>query len=294
FKTTIPKNPIVLIVTPLSDLGQSQVAEMTRIGIKAVALDADTVTKSKAKGIDLFKQVHEGQWSVVIVSPERLASQDFDAIVRDDKVRENLVLHVVDEAHIVNPWAETFRDAYGEIGTIKARIPPEVPILAMTATSIPGETEDAMLRTIGFRGNEHHTIRRTCERPNLRIVFVTLTHGLGGWIFPDIAWLTRAKKKAVVYCPTIDMGFRVATYLWRLLPPGQQRFRTVQMYNGLISSTENADALQSFSTDPGALIMIATVKFGMGIDIRNIEVSINLGLPESAEAILQQNGRAGR
>ena len=32
-------------------------------------------------------------------------------------------------------------------------------------------------------------------------------------------------------------------------------------------------------------MIVATIKCRMGVDIRNIEVSINLGLPESAEAI---------
>ncbi|KAA1470452.1 P-loop containing nucleoside triphosphate hydrolase protein, partial [Dentipellis sp. KUC8613] len=294
FNTEIPDKPIVLMVTPLSDLGKSQASEMTRLGIRAIALDADMVAEATADETDLYKEICERLWTVVIVSPERLTSPEFDSVVRNEIVRASLVLHVVDEAHIVLPWARTFREAYGEIGNIKARIPPNVPILAMTATSIPGAVEAEMLRTIGFRREDHRTIRRTCERPNLRTVFVTLSHGLGGWDFPDIAWLARAGKKAVLYCASIEMGFRVATYLWRLLPAGQDRFRTIQMYNGLISSTANADALLSFNTDPAALIMIATVKFGMGIDVRNIEVSINLGLPESAEAILQQNGRAGR
>ena len=42
------------------------------------------------------------------------------------------------------------------------------------------------------------------------------------------------------------------------------------------------------------LAIAATVKFSMGIDIRHVDISVNLGLPESAEVILQQNGQAGR
>jgi superfamily II DNA helicase RecQ len=57
---------------------------------------------------------------------------------------------------------------------------------------------------------------------------------------------------------------------------------------------QNAQILEDFRNDPGTFVIIATVKFGMGIDIRHVDISVNLGLPDSAEAILQQNGRAGR
>ena len=306
----VPERPVVLMVTPLSDLGRNQVCSqhaediykgysppqadsMNKTGVRAIALDTRSIEKARDNNIDLHKEVRQCLWSVTIVSPERLTTPEFDKIVRDPTWRSSLVLYVGDEAHIINIWARTFRDAYADIGRVSARIPPDVPILALTATSIPGKIEAAMLRTLGFRSG-YAVIRRTCERPNLQMVFCTLSHGLGSWEFPDIAWVTRKLKKTVIYISTIEQGFRLATYLWKLLPRGSSRFRVVQLYNGLIDDDDNAETLRAFSDDSGARIMIATVKFGMGIDIKNIEVSINLGLPESAEAILQQNGRAGR
>ncbi|ETW78877.1 hypothetical protein HETIRDRAFT_428658 [Heterobasidion irregulare TC 32-1] len=55
------------------------------------------------------------------------------------------------------------------------------------------------------------------------------------------------------------------------------------------ASLKNQDLLRKAE----ALIIIATVKFGMSVDVHNVKISINLGFSESAEAILQQNGRAG-
>lgn len=143
----------------------------------------------------------------------------------------------------------------------------------MTATSNV-DLEVQMMRLLGVTG--YQTIRRSCERPNLQTVFRTLSHGLGGHEFPDIAWVTRARRKTIIYCSTIDLGHRVASYLWRLFPPGQARFKTVQEYNGLTWADSNAAAAQVFSTEAEALIMIATVKFGMGVDVRNVEISINI------------------
>ena len=74
-------------------------------------------------------------------------------------------------------------------------------------------------------------------------------------------------------------------YLWRLLPQGEDCYVCIQEYNGLTWAESNAETIHSFSTNDDVFMIVATIKCRMGVDIRNIEVSINLGLPESAEAI---------
>ncbi|KAH8080737.1 hypothetical protein BXZ70DRAFT_1012493 [Cristinia sonorae] len=39
----VPPKPVVLMVSPLTDLGACHVAELSRVGLKAVTLDADTI-----------------------------------------------------------------------------------------------------------------------------------------------------------------------------------------------------------------------------------------------------------
>lgn len=41
-------------------------------------------------------------------------------------------------------------------------------------------------------------------------------------------------------------------------------------------------------------IVCATTAFGMGVDVPNIRTVLNLGIPGSIEAMVQQCGRAGR
>ena len=50
-----------------------------------------------------------------------------------------------------------------------------------------------------------HIIHCACEKPNLRLVFQSLTHGLAGDEFPSLQWLTRQLHKAIVYCASIDL-----------------------------------------------------------------------------------------
>ena len=266
---------------------------MTRVGLKAVSLDQETIKRLKREGIDIFRQVRECEWNMVLASPERLTAPAFDHIVRNDFFRSNVVLYVVDEAHVLRPWSLTFRKAYDDIPQLRLRLPISVPILGLTATLLPGSTERDLLHRLRFRPGYHIT-RRSCEQPNLRLAFQTLTHGLNGTEFPDFAWVAEGKHKVILYCKTIDLGFRLASYLWRLLPPGPSRFHKIRLYNSLLWPQSNEDTVKAIDEDPSVIGVVATVKFGMGIDVRKVSISASVGLPDSVELGGQERGRAGR
>ena len=296
----VPKRPVVLIVTPLSDLGHSQVSkkgdfiwrrgmltsqkveEMRCLGITAVALDVDSIQSTYEEGKDLLKEVRECKWGVVIVSPKRLTSLQFDQVMRTSTFRDNLMLYIVDKVHVMAPWSLTFCKCYGQLGKVLMRIRADVPTLALTATSIMGN-EAQVMESLGIW--QYQTLCRSCKCANLQLAFCTLLHGLDGHEFPDIAWVIHTRKKTIIYCSTIDLGHRVTSYLWRLLPRGEDCYVCIQEYNGLTWAESNAETIHSFSANDDVFMIVATIKCRMGVDIRNIEVSINLGLPESAEAI---------
>ncbi|KAI0038500.1 hypothetical protein FA95DRAFT_1505588, partial [Auriscalpium vulgare] len=304
FGLEVHERPVVVDVTPLTDLAESQVDELERMGVSAISLDSQRVSDALALGIDLYEKIKKGDYAVVITSPERLDSREFDGILRCEGFIKNMALYSVDEAHIAGRWGKSFRLAYGNINRVIARIPPRVPVLLMTAT-LTRDGEKDLLRSMGFQPGHYETIRRPVERPNVRTVFKTLHHGLGGEEFPDFAWVATCRKKALIYCKDFELCWRLASYLRRLLPRAT-RERNVRVYNGLTDDAnlrrrehagvlrENAQTLADFREDPETYVVVATVKFGLGVDLRHVAISLNAGLPESAEAVQQQHGRAGR
>ena len=62
----------------------------------------------------------------------------------------------------------------------------------------------------------------------------------------------------------------------------------------MTSPSYNLRTLELFQDNLDTSIIVATIAFGMGMNIKNITYSINLGLPDTLEALVQQNGRAGR
>lgn len=87
-----------------------QVAELSRVGLKAVTLDADTIGAARTANTvsQLWRDVAACQYSVIIVSPERLNTREFHMHIADNETfRLNIVLYVIDEAHVVIPWGSS-------------------------------------------------------------------------------------------------------------------------------------------------------------------------------------------
>ncbi|VDB84768.1 unnamed protein product [Peniophora sp. CBMAI 1063] len=296
--------PVALTVTPLTDLGRSQVHEATEMGLRAVALDKQTVDAYVALGRDLMKEVQSCEFDLVFVSPERLSTPRFDKIMRDDDFVKSLVLYTVDEAHVVGPWSEDFREHYGDIDRMRARMPRDVPVLLMSAT-LDRESEVKLVRQLNLGEGQYRTIYRPIDRPNVRTVFETLEHGVKGPEYPELAWtVNRPDLKILIYCTSYDICTNVQFYLQELLPLGPERKDRVLVYNALTAdrgtqavgpdgSIPLDPAIVAFMNDPNAHILIATLKCGMGVHLL-ADIVINLGLPTTAAGVMQQTGRAGR
>lgn len=230
----------------------------------------------------------------MFLSPERLASREVDNILRNKFFQDNLVIITADEIHVMVPWGKDFRQLYHQIALVLKRLPRHIPFLGISATVAPGKDFDGICNMLSLKAGEFYCLRLSNERSNVRSAMQELTHGLNGYTFPDIGRLSERGHKAVIYCRTIDLGFRVAVYLWNLLEPGEHRLKQIRVWNSLTSSSYNAETLQLFRDDPKTTTIIATIAFGMGMNVCNIKDVVNLGLPDTINALVQQDGRAGR
>ena len=64
---------------------------MWKYGISAVAINEDTVCAAEAFGHNLYKEVKDGLYHIVIVVPEQYNSRHFEAVLDDENFRWLLV-----------------------------------------------------------------------------------------------------------------------------------------------------------------------------------------------------------
>ena len=76
----------------------------------------------------------------MIISPERLANDDFKRLISTGVLQ--IALFVVDEAHCISDWGHDFRPDYRRIVDIIRVFPSNIPILATTATANDRVIED--------------------------------------------------------------------------------------------------------------------------------------------------------
>ncbi|KAI0260321.1 P-loop containing nucleoside triphosphate hydrolase protein, partial [Gloeopeniophorella convolvens] len=274
------------------------VQEMTRMGLRAISLDSKTMRMAADAGRNVHKEILQGIWQILLVSPERLGQPDFNKVLRSDEVQSRLALVVVDEAHVIVSWSNDFREDYKKITSLCLRIRSDCPVLFLTAT-LTLAAQRALMDLVGFQDRSYITIRRPIMRPNMRLVFRTLRHAINpkDGKFPDIAWIASCRKKVIVFCKTSGQGLDVASYLWRLtLASAAERKRRIRLYNGTTEDGRtDTTTLTDFLDDPEFTVIIATIKFGMGVDtLRDVRISVNFGLPDTAETLFQQLHRAGR
>ncbi|KAF6763557.1 ATP-dependent DNA helicase RecQ [Ephemerocybe angulata] len=288
----IPAKPVVLVVTPLVELGNNHALEMSAFGLRAVSLNAATLKKAREEQRNLIAEIQRCEWSMVFLSAERLTSKDVDNVLRDEFFRQNVIMLGIDEAHVLVPWSQSFRKAYKHVSELRLRLPRQCTLAVVTATLTPAGLAK-LCAELDLKPDKYHCIRQSVQRPTVHTILANIGHSLTTASFPDISWIFERDTKAVVFCGSLDLAWRVGLFGWGHYPPGRQHSR-VRLWSSITSAQYNRETLALFADPSKPTVIAATVAFGMGMNVPNIKFSINLGLPATLEDLVQQNGRAGR
>ena len=87
---------------------------------------------------------------------------------------------------------------------------------------------------------------------------------------------------------------RVFSYCGCWLAPGEDWFQRIRTYHALYSAEHNEATLYDMINDDECQVLIATVAFANGLNVKTILDSISLGVRDSIEQTWQQTGRAGQ
>lgn len=263
---------ITLVISPLIALIDDQVNGLPEcIRDSTVILSGDNATLSIAIGNAIASHGR----CLIYTGPEKLAHY-----LTFTNFGERVTRFVLDEAHCLSEWGNTFREAYLSLPKLWEQLD-KPQIQAMTATASPGTLSDlkAMFPV------EFTVIQNSVYRPNLHLSVVE--HQAIEHRDNHLLMLVRNRiGPVIIYANSRTYVDR--TYRWL----SDMGLRADGFHAGMLKELRTDTQRRFINGDTD--ILVATIAFGMGIDKADVRHVFHVEPPSTLEDYQQQVGRAGR
>ncbi len=266
---------LTLLISPLLALMRNQIAAAERMGVSAVTINSD----NQENWATVEAMTQRNEVDIMLISPERLANERFRTEVLAT-VAGRIALLVIDEAHCISDWGHDFRPHYRLIERIVRTLPPNLRLLATTATANNRVMDD--LKTV--LGPNLSVSRGDLSRPSLMLQAMRLPSQSErlAWLAAQVAALP---GHGIIYTLTVRDAVQVADWL-------KSQGLNVASYTG--ETGEGRAELEQALLDNRVKALVATTALGMGFDKPDLAFVIHYQTPGSVVAYYQQVGRAGR
>ena len=262
-----------VVISPLIALMQDQVQQLTQNGVSAAYLNSSQSSGEQQQIQDLAIR---GELDLLYMAPERLLSGSGQDLLS----RISIGLFAIDEAHCVSQWGHDFRPEYTQLSMLAENYP-GVPRIALTATADENTRRDIRKH---LRLEQAEVFISSFDRPNIQ-------YRIEGKNNPRQQLLRFVKSEypkssGIVYCLSRKRTEDTAAFL-------RAEGINALCYHAGMDSVSRADHMQRFIVED-AIVMVATIAFGMGIDKPDVRFVAHLDMPKSIESYYQETGRAGR
>ncbi len=262
-----------IVISPLIALMQDQVTALRQLGVRAAFLNSTlSAQEQRAVATDL----RGGELDLLYLAPERLVRED----TLDLLASAHPSIIAIDEAHCVSQWGHDFRPEYLQLDILADRFP-DVPRLACTATA-DDRTRAEIVANLKLAGGQ--IFATGFDRPNIRYL---VTEKAGG--SDQVLRFVRDNhpdQAGIVYCLSRKRVEQVAAKL------AASGLTALPYHAGLDKEIRALHQRRFLAED--AVVMVATIAFGMGIDKPDVRFVVHLDMPSGLEAYYQETGRAGR
>lgn len=265
-----------LIISPLLALMNNQISSAAKLDLQVKTINSD----NREEWLTIMDELEQNSVDALIISPERLGNEEFREKL-STHLAAQINLFVVDEAHCISDWGHDFRPDYRRIIDIINLLPPNIPVLATTATANDRVIKDIQLQL----GDNLQTSRGSLMRESLSIQVLQLDSKE-----ERLAWLVKNIRSipgtGIIYCLTVNDCKLVNNWLIK-------HDISSECYYAGIDGESKAAIVDQFMNNT-IKVLVATVAFGMGFDKPDISFVIHFQKPGNVVAYYQQIGRAGR
>jgi ATP-dependent DNA helicase RecQ len=268
------RGPTILI-SPLLSLVRNQIDNASTLGLVAESINSQNVEEW-----DLVKEkLKEDACDILLISPEQLANKDrLNELM--SYISKGIGLFVVDEAHCISDWGHDFRPDYRRITNIIKTLPPNVPVIATTATANQRVIED-----ISAQLGNIEVSRGPLVRESLRLQVIKLDDQAErmAWLVDNVPQMPGV---GIIYCLTVSDCHKVSKWM-------QKKGIDAREYTGKLEADKRR-LLEDLFMQNKVKCLVATVALGMGYDKADVGFVIHYQRPGNVVSYYQQIGRAGR
>ncbi len=268
-------NGPALLISPLLALMRNQIAAAERMGVRAATINSD----NQDEWTEVEAKLGRNEIDILLISPERLANERFRTQVLAG-IAARISLLVIDEAHCISDWGHDFRPHYRLLERIVRTLPPNLRLLATTATANNRVMEDLA----AVLGPKLEVSRGDLNRTSLSLQTIRLPSQAErlAWLAEQLATL---QGHGIIYTLTVRDANQVADWL-------KTRGFNVEAYTG--ETGDRREELERALAHNQIKALVATTALGMGYDKPDLAFVIHYQMPGSVVAYYQQVGRAGR
>lgn len=279
---------LTLVVSPLVALMENQVQELHSRQLSAALLHNEISKQQRQKTLQALAR---NELRLLYLSPETLFSPPVWECLSQPHIPINGL--ILDEAHCLVQWGDTFRPAYRRLGTVRSHLlkskPPgsKMAIAAFTATADP-VAQQTITEVLQLKNP--HKYLYSPYRPNLDLQV-------------KIAWTPRGRRQqllnyikqrikqrpsqaGLVYVRSRKHSEELAQFL------GQQGYQT-RAYHGGLSASERRSIEQAWMVGDLPFV-VCTCAFGMGVNKPDVRWVVHFQAPSLLSEYIQEVGRAGR
>ena len=274
-----------LVIYPILGLMADQERRLSERGFAPVVLRGSQTMEERE---EIFSKLKSGKSKFIIANPEILLTRGIFPRLKD----MGIVHIVIDEAHCVSEWGESFRPSYLEINKIIKEAGSPL-VTAFTATAGSAVLEKIEKYIFGSLG-----AARIVGNPDRKNIYYSSC----GCLVKNLAvrdLLHTMERPAIVFCSSRPATEKLALYLRNeavkpcARPGAKLHFNDIRFYHAGLSREEKKECEDWFLHNPKG-VLTATCAYGLGIDKSDIRTVIHRDTPPSVEAYLQESGRAGR
>src|SRR5690606_16811413 len=192
-----------LLISPLLALMRNQIAAAERMGVRAATINSDNMDDwTTVEG-----KLGRGEVDILLISPERLANERFRTRVLAG-IAAQVSMLVMHEAHCISDWGHDFRPHYRLLERMVKTLPPNLRLLATTATA----NNRVMADLAAVLGPKLDVSRGDLNRTSLSLQTIRLPSQAErlAWLAEQLATL---QGHGIIYTLTVRDANQVAQWL---------------------------------------------------------------------------------